>query len=93
MDIIKAAKERRIADIKFVLQHAPEKVNDQDRVLLLLHTHTLLIIVVAQYGFTALYKAAESNHFKVAEVLVAANANVDIINKVRAGCNRLGADY
>ena len=38
MDIVKAAQESRIADVKLVLQHAPERVNDQDKVLLLLHT-------------------------------------------------------
>ena len=46
MDIVQAAKEGRIADVKFVLQHAPEKVNDQNKVLLLLHAHALLIMVV-----------------------------------------------
>merc|ERR1712028_314924 len=30
MDIVKAALHRWIADVKFVLQHAPERVNDQD---------------------------------------------------------------
>ena len=76
-----------LADVKLVLQHAPEKVNDQDYVLLLLHTHTLLIMVVAQLGRTALHVAALKNSLEVAEVLVAANANVDIMNEVRAGCS------
>ena len=93
MDIVKAAEEGRIADVKLVLQHAPERVNDQDRVLLLLHTHTLLIMAVAQYGYTALHKAACNNSLEVAEVLVAANANVDIKDRVRAGCSWLGAEY
>jgi hypothetical protein len=35
IDIIEAADEGRIADVKLVLQHAPEKVNDQNSVLLL----------------------------------------------------------
>merc|ERR1712166_63783 len=30
MDIVRAAEEGRIADVKFVLQHAPDKVNDKD---------------------------------------------------------------
>jgi len=91
MDIVQAAKEGRIADVKFVLQHAPERVNDQNEVLML-HTHTLLIMAVAQYGTTALHWAAWKNSLEVAEVLVAANANADIKNNERAGCNRLGAE-
>jgi len=86
MDIVQAAKEGRIADVKLVLQHAPEKMNDQNRVLLLLHTHTLLIMAVAQYG-TALHYAALNNSLEVAEALVAANANVHIKNNVRASCS------
>merc|ERR1712153_98380 len=74
MDIVKAAEEGRIADVQLVLQHAPEKVNDQDK-------HFKL-----QHGFTALHMAAETNSTQVAEVLVAANANVDIRSNVRAGC-------
>merc|ERR1712166_431782 len=31
MDIVRAAEEGRIADVKLVLQHAPEKVNDQNK--------------------------------------------------------------
>ena len=83
----KAAKEGRIADVKLVLQHAPERVNEQNRVLLLLHTRTLLIMAVGQYAETALHEAAAYNSLEVAEVLVAANANVDIKTKVRAGCS------
>jgi len=63
MDIVQAAKEGQIADVKFVLQHAPEKVNDKDK-----------------DGYTALHWAAQKNSLEVAEVLVAANANVDIVN-------------
>ena len=85
MDIVQAAKEGRIADVQFVLQHAPEKVNAKDKVLLLLRTHTLLIMVVGQNGFTALHWAAQKNRVEVAEVLVAANANVGAKSKVRAG--------
>ena len=40
---------------------------------------------------TALHWAAWNNSLEVAEVLVAANANADIKNKVRAGCSWLGA--
>merc|ERR1712086_496809 len=73
MDIVKAANEGRIADVKLVLQHAPEKVNDQNR-----------------YGDTALHKAAwnsatshnQSTWIEIAEVLLAANANVDIKDKL-----------
>ena len=32
IDIVQGAREGRIADVQFVLQHAPEKVNDQDSV-------------------------------------------------------------
>ena len=92
MDIVKAAQESRIADVKLVLQHAPEKVNDQDGVLLLLHTHTLLIMAVAQYGNTALHGAADYNSLEVAKVLVAANANVDIKTNVRASCSWRGVE-
>ena len=65
-------------------------MNDQNSVLLLLHTHTLLIMAVGQYGNTALHQAAAKNSLEVAEVLVAANANADIKSNVRAGCSWLG---
>ena len=93
INIVTAAMMGQYADVQFVLQHAPEKVNDQDKVLLLLHAHTLLIVIVAQYGDTALHKAAYNNSPELAEVLLAANANVDIVNKVRAGCSWRGAGY
>ena len=35
MDIVKAAEEGRIVDVQMVLQYAPEKVDDQNSVLLL----------------------------------------------------------
>ena len=50
-------------------------------------------VLVGQGGFTALHWAAYKNSLEVAEVLVAANANVDIKNNVRAGCSWLGAEY
>ena len=93
IDIVQAAKEGQIADVKFVLQRAPEKVNGQDKVLLLLHTLTVLIMAVGQRGQTALHQAAIKNSLEVAEVLVAANANVEIKSDVRAGCSWFGADY
>ena len=68
-------------------------MNDQNSVLLLLHTRTLLIMAVRQWGETALYKAAYNNLTDLAEVLLAANAAVDIMNKVRACCSWLGAGY
>ena len=48
------------------------------------------VVLVGQYGETALYKAARHNSFQVAEVLVAANANADIKDRVRASCSWLG---
>ena len=51
------------------------------------------VVLVGQNGNTALHRAAWNNSLEVAEVLVAANANVDIKNKVRAGCSWLGAEY
>ena len=51
------------------------------------------VVLVGQSGETALYKAARHNSVNVAEVLMAANVNVDIRDKVRAGCNWSGADY
>ena len=51
------------------------------------------VVLVGQYGKTALYKAARHNSFQVAEVLVAANANADIKDRVRAGCSWLCAEY
>ena len=93
MDILEAAWEGRIADVQFVLQHAPERVNDQSTVLLLLHTHMLLIMVVAQAGWTALHYAAWKKSLEVAEVLVAANANIDIVDRVIASCSWLRADH
>merc|ERR1712086_311386 len=97
MDIVQAAKEGRIADVKFVLQHAPEKVNDQDKYesTALYHAAQNNSLEVAEVlvaananvdvknynGFTALHRAAFHNSLEVAEVLLAANANVDIVNK------------
>ena len=49
-------------------------------------------VLVVQAEWTALHRAACNNSLEVAEVLVAANANVDIVNNVRAGCSWLGAD-
>ena len=46
---------------------------------------------MVQNGDTALHRAADNNSLEVAEVLVAANANVDINSKVSAGCSWLGA--
>jgi len=65
MDIVQAAEKGRIADVKFVLQHAPERVNDQGK-----------------YGWTALHFTADNNSLEVAEVLVAANANIDIRSNI-----------
>ena len=45
------------------------------------------VVLVGQYGYTALHYAALNNALEVAEVLVAANANVDIKDRVRAGCS------
>ena len=49
--------------------------------------------MVVQSGQTALHDAAENNSLEVAKVLVAANANVDVKDKVRACCSWLGAGY
>ena len=51
-------------------------------------------MAVRQFGAgkTALHVAAVNNSPEVARVLLAANANVDMENEVRAGCNRLGAE-
>ena len=43
IDFIYAARKGRVADVKLVLQHAPEKMNDQDEVYT---THVLLIVLV-----------------------------------------------
>ena len=51
------------------------------------------VVLVGQFGNTALHMAAWNNSVEVAKVLVAANANVDIKDKVRASCSWLGADY
>merc|ERR1712166_880906 len=95
-DIVQAAMDGRIDIVKLVLQHTPEKVNDQDN-----HGFTALhfaawisslelaeVLLAANanvdiknnMGSTALHKCAEKNSFEVAKVLVAANANVDILN-------------
>jgi len=94
MDIVKAANEGQIADVKFVLQHAPEKVNDKGRngdtalheaainnspeLAEVLVAANANVDVKSDDGQTALHRAAEKNSLEVAEVLVAANANVDI---------------
>jgi len=97
MDIVQAADEGRIADVKFVLQHAPEKANDQNK-----HGWTALhkaaennslevaeVLVAAKAnvdirdktGDTALHLAALQNSLEVAEVLLAANANVSAMQR------------
>ena len=59
----------------------------------MLITDCVSAVLVAQNGDTALHRAAYNNSLEVAEVLVAANANVDIVNKVRSCCSWRGADY
>ena len=59
----------------------------------MLSTDSLSVVLVAQNGRTALHVAAQNNSLEVAEVLVAANANADIKDDVRAGCSWLGAGY
>ena len=44
-------------------------------------------VLVGQSGYTALHLAAWNNSLEVAKVLVAAKANLDIKNMVRAGCS------
>ena len=48
------------------------------------------VVLVAQYGRTALHQTAWNNSLEVAEVLVAANANLEIKDVVRAGCSWRG---
>ena len=56
----------------------------------MLITDCVSVVLVAQGGSTALHWAAWKNSLEVAEVLVAANANMHIKNKVRASCSWLG---
>ena len=51
------------------------------------------VVLAGQYGETALHMAVRSNSVKVVEVLVAANVNADIKDRVRAGCSWLCVDY
>merc|ERR1711865_152654 len=60
MNITEAAYKGQFADVKFVIQHAPEKVDDQPE---------------GSGGRTVLHHAAIKNSLEVAEVLLAANAN------------------
>merc|ERR1712086_1222713 len=96
MDIVQAAYEGRIVDVKFVLQHAPEKVNDKDAdgdtalhwaaIMNSLEVAEVLVAANANVdildngGDTALHWAAQNNSFEVAKVLLAANAKVDILD-------------
>ena len=48
----------------------------------MLVTDCVSVVLVGQQGNTALHRAAYSNSLEVAEVLVAANANVDIKDNV-----------
>ena len=59
----------------------------------MLITDSVFVVLVGKFGNTALHEAAENNSVEVDEVLVAAKANVDIRNDVRAGCSWLGAGY
>ena len=59
----------------------------------MLITDCVSTVLVGQYEETALHRAADNNSLEVAEVLVAANANVDVKDKVRACCSWLGAGY
>merc|ERR1712086_1050482 len=96
MDIVQAANEGRIADVNFVLQHAPERMNDKGRrgqtalhmaamnnspeVAEVLVAANANVGVKSDDGSTALHEAAWNNSLEVAKVLVAANANVDVKN-------------
>ena len=53
----------------------------------MLSADCVFVVLVGQYGFTAVHEAALGNSLEVAKVLVAANANMDIKNNVRAGCS------
>ena len=63
----------------------------------MLITDSVSVVLVGQFGNkngdTALHEAAAYNSLEVAEALIAANANLDIKDQVRAGCSWLGAGY
>lgn len=52
-----------------------------------------VVVLVGQDGSSALHWAASNNSPEVAQMLVAAKANMDIKNNVRAGCSWLGAGH
>ena len=59
----------------------------------MLVTDCVSVVLVGQRGQTALHMAADWDQPDIARVLLAANANVHIKDKVRASCSWLGADY
>ena len=44
VDIVKAAEQNKVADVRLVCQYAPEKVNDTDSVMLLMYTLRLILL-------------------------------------------------
>jgi len=107
VDILAAAEQSRVAEVRSVCQYAPEKVNDTDSVgNTALHYAAcynspemaqLLLGAGASVdakdkgGATALHLAAYYNFLEIAELLLGAGASADAKNNVRAGCSYLGA--
>ena len=64
---------------------------------MLLHTHTLLVLTlllwVEQNGYTALHYAATYNSLKVAQLLLATKAAIDVQNNVRLPADGLMLCY
>ena len=87
IDILIAAKEGRVAEVRLVCDQAPERLSTADKVPLHL-AGGLLIPVVGQDGHTALHCAAmgsgtRNDSLEVVGLLLAAGANVNAKTAVR----------
>ena len=83
MDIFLAVREGNLAEARLIISSYPMKVNARDEVIS--HSSNVLWIVMLVDGQemkTPLHKAANKNNVEMAQLLLAAGADVNAKNKV-----------
>ena len=86
VDIVAAAKSGNMEKIQLVCDHAPERVDDTDSVLMPARTCMILSVLwscASQSGYTALHLAAAKDLVEMADLLLRAKATVDSKTNVR----------
>ena len=92
VDVVEAARQNQVADVRLVCQYAPEKANNKDWVMLLLCMLRLILLGLwdrmSPQLFTRIPPTARRRWLH--ELLLGAGASVDAKDKMRAGCTCLG---